>query len=198
MQKFTIIVFFFLAFSAQSVAQQMPFQMIDSNLRTISEMELVKLDSQSDKGVVLDSERSLYFSQSNIKIVVRTGPADDMLSYRIQGLRNPTLGIQPGATIHLLFVNMDDDMHHDIRLGGALRKFSTSPGTIGTVGASHLAPNENEKYYAEELTLHAVDSGSFVYYCSVKGHATGGMWGNIVIGSNPNALTRVTRPSCQC
>jgi hypothetical protein len=194
MLKYIIIVFFFFALSVRGAAQRVPFQLIDSTLKTLSESDVTKLDSQSDKGIVLDSGRSLYFSQTNITIVVRTGPSDDMLSYRIQGLRNPTLGVRPGATLHILFVNMDDDMHHDIRLGGIVRKFPTSPSTTGTVGTTHLAPNDEEKFFAEAITLHAVDSGAFIYYCSVKGHAVGGMWGNIVIGSNPDALSRVTYP----
>ncbi len=194
MRNFTLIVLFFFTLSGCSDAQQSPFQLIGSHPKILSETELATLETQSDKGTILDGGRALNFSATVVRIVVRSGPSDDMLSYRIQGFRNPTLGFRQGAEVHLLFANVDDDMHHDIRLGSTIRKFLRSPETTGTVGTSLLPPVEDEKSDAEEVVFRVGDTGAFTYFCSETGHAAGGMWGNIAIGRNPQALIALASP----
>src|SRR5258708_16916681 len=39
---------------------------------------------------------------------------------------------------------------------------------------------------AEEIVLKANSTGTFKYFCSVRGHAKGGMWGNIAVGVKPD------------
>ena len=46
---------------------------------------------------------------------------------------------------------------------------------------------EDETLSGEELVIKAGDSGQFTYFCSVRGHAKGGMWGNIIVGVKPDA-----------
>ena len=194
MLKFTVCILFFFALSGRSAAQQSPFKFISSHALAFSDSELTSLEEKQDKGAILDGGRALNFTSTILRIVVRSGPSDDMLSYRIQGFRNPTLGFRPGSEVHLLFANVDDDMHHDIRLGSTLRKFPKEPGKVGTVGTSLLPPMFDERSATEEVEFHVGDSGAFTYYCSETGHAAGGMWGNIAIGKNPQALIALASP----
>ena len=62
-----------------------------------------------------------------------------MLLYRIQGTRNPTLVVLPGATLKVLFVNTDGDMKHDLRFGHVVGEFTLAPETTDTFGAEKLA-----------------------------------------------------------
>ena len=80
-----------------------------------------------------------------------------MLSYRIGGLRNPTLIVPRGATIKMLFVNTDDDMFHNIRFGAALTTYpnAMTPYIKSSVGTPDLPHKSETELHGEELTLRA-------------------------------------------
>ena len=129
-------------------------------------------------------KNTLTFQGKSIRLVAVTGPENDMLSYRIDGRRNPTLVVSRGATLKLLFVNTDDDMAHNIRFGPALRAYPTVMASYSktSVGTPELAHKSGAIYSGEELTLHMpAMPGTFVYLCTVRGHAQGGMVGKIVV-----------------
>lgn len=135
-------------------------------------------------GQVSPDGKTLLFRQKIIRLLAVTGPDNDMLSYRIDGRRNPTLVVPPGATIKMLFVNTDDDMKHNVRIGAALKAYpSVMTSYLETsVGTPELAHKSGAGYSGEELTLHAPTSpGTFVYLCTVRGHAQGGMIGKVVV-----------------
>ncbi len=126
---------------------------------------------------------ALTFTEKEIRLVVITGPEDDMLSYRIQGMRNPTLVVPTGATLNVLFINVDGDMKHDIRFGHVVGEFAAGPDIKETAGAEKMLPKTEEgTMQAEELVLKANEDGAYKYFCSVGSHAKGGMWGNVAVG----------------
>lgn len=109
-----------------------------------------------------------------------------MLSYRIQGVRNPNLVVPSGATIKILFVNTDVDMRHDVRFGHFVGEFPIAPSITETAGSEKLtARAEDGSLQAEEFTIKANEDGAHKYFCSVRGHAKGGMWSNIFVGVPP-------------
>jgi len=129
-------------------------------------------------------KNTLTFQGKSIRLVATTGPENDMLSYRIGGRRNPTLVVSRGATIKLLFVNTDDDMAHNIRFGPALKAYPNVMAAYlkASVGTPELAHRSGTTYSGAELTLHLpATPGAYVYLCTVRGHAQGGMVGKLVI-----------------
>lgn len=130
----------------------------------------------------IKAKNQLVFAESSVRLVVLTGPANDMLSYRIDGKRNPELVFRPGAILHILFVNMDDDMNHDLRfLPGWPSKFDKVKPNSG-VGSAILAPHAKTVAHAEELVVKVPSQKEKdSYLCSVTGHAQGGMVGHIII-----------------
>ena len=115
-----------------------------------------------------------------------------MLSYRIQGVRNPNLVVPAGATLRILFVNVDVDMRHDLRFGHVADEFTVAPEIPDTVGTTKLgARGEGHTLQAEEIVIKASSTGAYKYFCSIRGHATGGMWGNIFVGVKPGANVKV-------
>jgi hypothetical protein len=69
-----------------------------------------------------------------------------------------------------------------------MSEFPIAPELTETVGSSQLAPeSEDETMNAEEIVLKAGENGVYKYFCSVRGHAKGGMWGNIAVGVKPDA-----------
>ncbi len=155
-----------------------PFVVKRSPVVQYSEADLDRLDKESSAAMI--QKNGIVYVADGGRLVVRSGPSDDMLSYRIEGLRNPQVIVKPGATIHVIFANVDDDMHHDLRFGSA-----ALPDTLGSVGARRLPPSSDEKFSAEEFTLTAIAAGNYKYFCSVRGHAAGGMQGVITVGYAP-------------
>ena len=161
------------AFSRQ---EREPFVMLKTHKLVIQKDTLAALEAVQHKVMESSSGKALVFPDSNIHLVIQTGPENDMLSYRIQELRNPMLILRAGATVHLLFVNVDDDMTHDFRVGSV-----KPPDTAGTVGTSRLNHSEDEKFSAEEFSFRVLDTGRYSYFCSVRNHAANGMRGTLMV-----------------
>src|SRR3982751_4472377 len=174
---------FILAFSMNMFAHT-AFTLVSSTKKTIKEDDLAAIEKQQTVGT--KGATDLTFTEKNISLVAVTGPEDDMLSYRIQGVRNPNLIVPTGATIRVLFVNTDGDMTHDIRFGHVMGDFPLQPDVAETVGTEKLPPEtEDGTAQANEIVIKANENGAYKYFCSVRGHAKGGMWGNILVGVKP-------------
>ncbi|MBS1797037.1 MAG: hypothetical protein JSS81_24635 [Acidobacteria bacterium] len=176
------------------VFAQDAFRLVSSAKKTLKLTELIELEKSRTPG--RKDGQNLTFTEKDIRLVVKTGPEDDMLSYRIQGLRNPNLIVPAGATLRILFVNSDEDMKHDVRFGGAAGEFALAPDAAGTVGTNQLEHKSDDgAMAAEEIVVEAAKDGAYKYFCSVRGHAKGGMWGNLLVGNAPAAPeTNVKKP----
>ncbi|NOT46687.1 MAG: hypothetical protein HOP17_02910 [Acidobacteria bacterium] len=162
------------------------FTLVSSEKKTVAAADLTAFEKNITRGKVEGS--NLTFSGKEITIVVVTGPEDDMLSYRIQGVRNPTLVVPAGAKLTVLFVNKDADMRHDVRFGHVMGEFQLAPEIEETAGTAKLAAkSEGEIMQAEQIVIKANENGVYKYFCSVRSHAKGGMWGNIAVGVKPGS-----------
>ncbi len=185
MKKFILLLFIALVSSVNSFAHE-AFTLVSSEKKTIKLADLIAVEKTRTLGRKENS--SLTFTEKEIRLVVKTGPEDDMLSYRIQGVRNPNLIVPAGAVLKILFVNSDDDMRHDVRFGHVVKDFEIAVETAETVGSNRLEPKtEDGAMQAEEIVVKASEDGAYKYFCSVRGHAKGGMWGNIFVGVKPGA-----------
>jgi plastocyanin len=153
----------------------------------VKESDLAKLEK--DQTVGKKDKTTLTFTENAIRLVATTGPEDDMLSFRIQGMRNPTIVVPSGATLTVLFINTDGDMTHDIRFSHVMGDFPIAPATAESAGTTRIAHKaEDGTSNAEEIVIKAnEEDGAYKYFCSVRGHAKGGMWGNILVGVKPGA-----------
>jgi hypothetical protein len=193
--KKAFYLFLFIGILAVTAFAHQPFTLVSSQKRTIKGSDLAQIVKSQTAGKI--DGTNLTFVENEIRLVVVTGPEDDMLSYRIQGIRNPNLVLPAGATLEILFVNADADMRHDIRFGHVMGEFPVAPDIAETAGASILAAKSaDEMLNAEEIVIKAADVGAFKYFCSVRGHAKGGMWGNILVGVKPGAELQ-TAPKTQ-
>jgi plastocyanin len=182
-KRITFFTLFIFAFSMNMFAHT-AFTLVSSTKKTIKEDDLAAIEKQQTVGT--KGATDLTFTEKNISLVAVTGPEDDMLSYRIQGVRNPNLIVPEGATIRVLFVNTDEDMTHDIRFGHVMGDFPIQPDITETVGTEKLPPEtEDGTAQANEIVIKANENGAYKYFCSVRGHAKGGMWGNILVGVKP-------------
>jgi hypothetical protein len=174
------------AFVSNAMAQQ-PFTLVSSEKKTLTLEQLIVYEKDRTAGKKEGS--TITFAVKEIRLVILTGPEDDMLSYRILATRNPTLVVPAGATLKILFVNRDVDMRHDVRFGKVEGEFPLAPPTDATAGSTRLDhKSEDGTMQAEELIIKANETGAFKYFCSVRGHAKGGMWGNIAVGVKPDEV----------
>ncbi|HEY8562330.1 MAG TPA: hypothetical protein VIL74_18280 [Pyrinomonadaceae bacterium] len=183
MKRFILLLFFALVLSANAFAHE-AFKLVSSAKKTLKLAELIELEKNRTPGK--KDGQNLTFTEKEIRLVVLTGPEDDMLSYRVLGVRNPNLIVPAGATLKILFVNKDIDMRHDVRFGHVTGEFAVAVDQNGTAGSGVLTPKaEDETMQAEEIVIEAAETGAYKYFCSVRGHAKGGMWGNILVGAAP-------------
>ncbi len=183
MKQIISLLFFTLVFGVNALAHD-AFKLVSSEKKTLKLSELIELEKGRTLGKIQKS--NITFTTKEIRLVVLTGPLDDMLSYRIQGVRNPNLIVPSGATLKILFVNSDEDMRHDVRFGHVEGEFPIAPDIAETVGTNRLEPkSEDGIYQAEEIVVLAAKDGAYKYFCAVRNHAKGGMWGNILVNVKP-------------
>ena len=181
--KFLVLIFCALTLSISAYAHA-PFTLVSIEKKTVQESEVATLVKDQSVGKIEGS--NITYTGKEIRLVVLTGPEDDMLSYRIQGVRNPNLVVPAGTTLKILFINVDTDMRHDVRLGHVVGEFPVAPEIAETAGSSKLAGRgDGTILQAEEVVIKANENGAYKYFCSVRSHATGGMWGNIFVGVKP-------------
>lgn len=186
MKIFITLLFCAFFFSANAFAHE-AFTLVSSERKIVKESDLDGLKKSQTAGKI--EKNNLTYTEKEIRLVVVTGPEDDMLSYRIQGVRNPNLIVPAGATLKILFVNADVDMRHDVRFGHVAKAFELAPEITETAGTNRLEhkSEEDAAIQAEEIVVKAASTGAFKYFCSIRGHAKGGMWGNILVGETSTA-----------
>ena len=140
--------------------------------KTLSLSQAAAADKTATPGSVSADKKTLTFREKSVRFVVHSGPSSDMFSYRIAGLRNPILVVPAGATLRALFINTDDDMTHNLRFG---MQHAVSAPSVGTPGLAHKTATA---FHAADVTLRVpAKPGTYYYFCTVPGHAQGGMWG---------------------
>lgn len=190
MKKIFLITFVALVFCAGKAFAHEAFTLVSSEKKTLKLQDLIAIEKERTPGKKEGS--NLTFTGKEIRLVVKTGPLDDMLSYRILGMRNPNLIVPSGATLKILFVNSDEDMKHDVRFGHVMKNFDETVETAETAGSEKLEHKSgDETMQAEEIVIKAGENGAYKYFCTVRGHAKGGMWGNIFVGVAPDANVKM-------
>lgn len=190
MKTIFLLLLLALFFGATDALAHQAFTLVSSERKTVKESDLPALEKSQTIGK--KEKSNLAFTEKEIRLVITTGPEDDMLSYRVQGIRNPNLVVPSGATLKILFVNTDYDMRHDIRFGHVMGEFALAPEIKDTAGSEKLtARSEDNIFQAEEIVIKAGADGAYKYFCSVRGHAKGGMWGNIFVGVKPDEKVKM-------
>lgn len=174
------------AFMAAALAAHAggPFIVTGSAPMTVSEAGTAAAIRAATPGKFSAGRKSLTFVQKTIRLVAVTGPEKDMLTYRIDGLRNPALGVPAGALLRVLFVNADGDMFHNLRFGTWQASYPNVADALvkASAGSPQLPHGTAAAHHAVELTLRVPSvPGKYAYFCTVRGHAQGGMWGTVLV-----------------
>jgi hypothetical protein len=189
MKKFILPITFGLICAVNAFGHE-AFTLVSSQKKTVRTSDITALEKSQTTAKKVGS--TLSFTGNEIRLVILTGPEDDMLSFRIQGVRNPILAVPSGVRITILFVNVETDMRHDLRFGHAVGEFPARPSIAETAGTTKLAPKgEGGLIQAEEIVVKANENGQYKYFCSVPTHAQGGMWSHIAVGVKPDPNAKI-------
>jgi plastocyanin len=161
-----------IAISAAATSSADGFTVSGAKKMTVTASKLASAKKKATVGSIGLDKKSLTFNGSSIQLVVETG----------QGLRNPSLMVKAGATLHILFVNTDDDMFHSLRFTTKRAPFDAKIGSKGSVGSSDLAHMSTKSFFGQEFTLKVpMKKGMYRYVCTTAGHAAAGMYGTITV-----------------
>lgn len=118
--------------------------------------------------------------------------SDDV--FVVCGLINPTLVMPAGATVHFVFVNLDNDMYHNFVLTTETPPYSHYPmqGMMGMGNGNVLFGGYMMSYvnpadyaqgmaYASSYGLTLEGQTTLWYICSYPGHAEIGMYGKVLV-----------------
>ncbi len=171
-----------IAICASAISSADGFSVSGAKKMTVNASKLAGAKKKATVGSIGSDKKSLTFGASSIQLVVETGPKRDMMSYRIQGLRNPSLKVKAGAILHILFVNTDDDMFHSLRFTAKVAPFDAKIGNTSSVGSGDLAHMSTKSFFGQEFTLKGPKKkGTYSYVCTTAGHAAAGMYGTITV-----------------
>ncbi|WP_338598564.1 plastocyanin/azurin family copper-binding protein [Sulfolobus tengchongensis] len=150
---------------------------------------------------VFPNNNTLLFTSSNIVLIVLamgherainlTGQSPPTYAqhdvFVIYGLINPTLIIPRDSMVQVFFINLDDDMLHNIAITPVPPPYPYYPMMyirMNIMGVTPMLPYAN--YYtgqAYEFSFTTVfnQPGVYYYVCEYPGHAEMGMYGEIIV-----------------
>lgn len=136
------------------------------------------------------TNNTITYSGKTIKIVAFGGAMDDSTTgpkekFVIGGLTNPTLQVPKGAKVTLELINEDTDMPHGIEITDAQPPYYYMSMMQGGIYPGSWIPPipaaSGNTYPTLSTTFTADQAGTFYYICEYPGHATEGMYGELVV-----------------
>ena len=130
-------------------------------------------------GATLDrgTNRITFHGQSVRFTAVAAPSGGPELSFEIAGLVDPEIVVPRGAKVTAQVINDDTAAPHDFvvssALGGSLAFNGAASAMLGAAGSSDMP--------SSTVTFTASKAGSFIYECTVPGHAVNGMQGRFVV-----------------
>src|SRR5690242_19604796 len=100
------------ALACVAIASAQSFKVSLGKVQSLSSTAFAASEKKSAGVSVGADKNSISVTGKSATLVVRTGPENDMMSFRIKGLRNPTISVPAGAKLTILFINSDEDMLH--------------------------------------------------------------------------------------
>ena len=153
----------------------------------ISPPEASALGDAVPAGAAVDrAAKRLTFTTPSVRLAVLASPSNGPdMTFRIAGLADPTIVVQPGASITVQFVNADSDTSHGWLLTTAQPPFGPmammGAPAVGGAFAPPLGDPTAAGFPSETITFTAPAPGRYTYLCPVPGHAQQGMYGALEV-----------------
>lgn len=138
-----------------------------------------RLAKQLPSGATIDRARNtIAFRSQDVKLAAVAAPAGGPeLSFEVAGLINPTIVVPHGANVSVQVLNDDTAAPHDFVVSRAV---DGAPAFAGAA-SPELGTASSQSVPSSLMRFTATTAGSFIYDCSVPGHAQGGMQGRFIV-----------------
>lgn len=139
-----------------------------------------RLATQVPSGATLDrASNTVTFHSQQVRFAAVAAPSGGPeLSFEIAGFVNPTIVVPRGAKVSVQVLNEDTAAPHDFVVSSVV---DGSPAFSGAASAV-LGTADKAGMPSSTLSFTAATAGSFIYQCTVPGHAQAGMQGRFVVG----------------
>lgn len=101
-----------------------------------------------------------------------------MYSFSIFGEINPKFEIRQGVKVKFMEINIDTDSYHNFAITPVPPPYG---GNFGMPMSAFIPPTTNGNYYYSSVYFTANSIGTLWYICQYPGHASAGMYGEIVV-----------------
>ncbi len=156
---------------------------------TTTNTALAALVSSGEQGASINSKaKTITYGGHSVTLVALASPhGKPNMTWEIDGLVNPTVVLQPGATVVVVLANTDWGYMHGFEL-------TTTPPPYPDMAMAGVAdgfflmplPSRTTKdlatasYYTRSSSF-TTTPGIYHYLCPVPGHAAAGMFGTLVV-----------------
>jgi rusticyanin len=145
------------------------------------------------------SNNTIVFESQHISILVLALMPDEAVNitgrqppgyatddvFVICGLINPTLVMRSGSLVQFTFVNLDDDMYHNLVVSSYGPPYGYMPmqGMMSGNWMPYLPPADYSQGSAHEYSyvLPIDHLGALWYLCTYPDHAQSGMYGKVIV-----------------
>lgn len=151
----------------------------ESNSGSVSAAAASRMATQLPQNASVDrSSNTITFHGQSVQFTAMAAPSGGPeLSFEVAGLVNPKIVVQHGARVSVQLVNEDPAAPHDFVVSSTVDGSPAFSGAaspvLGTAGKASMP--------ASSLSFTASTTGSFIYQCTVPGHAQAGMQGSFVV-----------------
>ncbi len=130
-------------------------------------------------GATVDrTAKTIIFQGASVRFTAVAGPpSGPELSFEIAGMVNPQIVVPHGARVTVQVINGDTAAPHDFVVSRAV---DGSPAFAGAASAV-LATAQGTAMPSASVAFTASTAGSFIYQCTVPGHAQNGMQGKFLV-----------------
>jgi len=146
---------------------------------TVTVATAQRMATQVPSGATVDRSRNtITFRGQDVKFVMVVAPSGGPeLSFEVAGLVNPTIVVQHDANVSVQVLNDDTAAPHDFVVS---KTVDGAPIFTGAASAE-LGTASSQGVPASLTRFTATTAGSFVYDCTVPGHAQAGMQGKFIV-----------------
>ena len=146
---------------------------------TVDVAKAQRLATQVPSGAIVDRARNtITFRGQQVNFAAVAAPSGGPeLSFKVAGLINPTIFVPHGANVSVQVLNDDTAAPHDFVVSSAV---DGAPIFSGAASAE-LGTASSQSVPSSLTRFTATTAGSFIYDCTVPGHAQAGMQGKFVV-----------------
>ncbi len=151
---------------------------LDTTYKTANPAQVKKLLGE-DSGKV--SGKNVVYSGKSVHVVAAMVlPGFPFPSFEVHDVKDATLEIPAGATVHFTVINTNKGFSHSFQITTDKPPFPVMPKITPVAGTGFIPQVAGSTFHYADFTWKP-KAGTYHYICTIPGHAATGMNGEIVV-----------------